>query len=57
MFRSGQTENATPYIALTADLASQGVTDVTVTLSDDAPRQHPKSGKFKHVINMEKESG
>ena len=41
--------------ALTAYLASQSVTDVTVALSDDAPRQHPKSGKFKHVINMEKE--
>ncbi len=42
--------------ALKEYLASQGVTDVTVELSEEAPRQHPKSGKYKHIINMEKES-
>lgn len=33
-------------------LGTQGVAQVTVTLSDDLPRQHPQSGKFKHIINM-----
>ncbi|MDO5541396.1 MAG: AMP-binding protein [Eubacteriales bacterium] len=30
-----------------------GVEDVTVTLSEEIPRQHPISGKFKHIINIE----
>lgn len=33
-------------------LVTQGVTQVTISLSDDPPRQHPQSGKFKHIINM-----
>ena len=34
-------------------LASQGVYHVTVTLSEDPPRQDANSGKFKHIINMQ----
>ncbi len=34
-------------------LATQGITDVTVTLSDTLPQQHHTSGKFKHIINMQ----
>ncbi len=34
-------------------LATQGITEVTITLSDDLPMQNPNSGKFKHVINMQ----
>ena len=33
-------------------LKAQGITHVTITLSEEPPRQHPKSGKFKHIINM-----
>ncbi|MDO4194180.1 MAG: hypothetical protein Q4D24_12815 [Erysipelotrichaceae bacterium] len=33
-------------------LGTQGVSHVTISLSDDPPRQHPQSGKFKHIINM-----
>ena len=29
------------------------VTDVKISLSEDLPRQHPVSGKFKHVMNVE----
>ncbi len=32
-------------------LRTQGVNNVTISLSDDPPRQHPQSGKFKHIIN------
>lgn len=39
--------------AMEAYLAAQGVSHVTVSLSEDLPRQHPKSGKFKHIVNME----
>ncbi|MBR5520738.1 MAG: phenylacetate--CoA ligase family protein [Oscillospiraceae bacterium] len=35
-------------------LCSQGVTSVTVTLTEDLPQQNPDSGKYKHVINMQK---
>ncbi len=35
-------------------LASQGVRHVTVALSPDPPRQDPGSGKFKHIVNMQK---
>ncbi len=38
--------------ALQAYLATQGVTEVTMTLSDEEPQQHPGSGKFKHVMHM-----
>ena len=34
-------------------LKSQGISRVTVTLSDLPPRQHPDSGKFRHVMNMQ----
>ena len=34
-------------------LATQGITDVNVILSDTLPQQHPVSGKFKHVVNMQ----
>lgn len=36
-------------------LASQGVRHVTVALSPDPPRQDPGSGKFKHIVNMQKQ--
>ncbi|WP_303871090.1 phenylacetate--CoA ligase family protein [Acetobacterium wieringae] len=36
---------------LTDFLASHGVTTAEITFSDLAPTQHPKSGKFKHIIN------
>lgn len=42
--------------ALEGYLAAQGVRHVTVTLSEDPPRQHPRSGKFKHVVNMANET-
>ena len=42
--------------ALEGYLAAQGVAHVTVVLSEDPPRQHPKSGKFKHIVNMETEA-
>ncbi len=40
--------------SLTRFLASQGVRQVSIGLSELPPRQHPKSGKFKHVVNMQK---
>ena len=40
--------------ALEGYLASQGVRHVTVALSPDPPRQDPGSGKFKHIVNMQK---
>ncbi|MBQ6592976.1 MAG: phenylacetate--CoA ligase family protein [Solobacterium sp.] len=36
-------------------LASQGVYHVSIELSDEPPRQHPSSGKYKHIVNMQKE--
>lgn len=30
-----------------------GVEDVAVVLSEELPRPHPRSGKFKHIINLE----
>ena len=36
-------------------LASQGVHHVSIELSDEAPQQHPSSGKYKHIVNMQKE--
>lgn len=35
-------------------LLSQNIKHVTITLSDDLPKQNPNSGKYKHVINMNK---
>ena len=34
-------------------LAEQGVRRVSVTLSDEPPRQDPGSGKFKHIVNRQ----
>ncbi len=33
-------------------LRTQGISHVKITLSEETPRQHPLSGKFKHIINM-----
>lgn len=33
-------------------LAQQGIDKVQITLSEEEPKQHPKSGKFKHIINI-----
>lgn len=38
--------------ALKAFLKIHGVMNVEISLSDEQPRQHDKSGKFKHIINM-----
>jgi phenylacetate-coenzyme A ligase PaaK-like adenylate-forming protein len=38
--------------ALKALLSLHGVTDVSVTLSEEEPKQHPGSGKFKHILNI-----
>ena len=35
--------------ALARYLQTQGVADVAITLSPEAPKQHPGSGKFKHI--------
>jgi phenylacetate-coenzyme A ligase PaaK-like adenylate-forming protein len=37
-------------------LASQGIRHVTITLSETSPQQDPNSGKYKHIVNMQKES-
>ena len=37
-------------------LASQGVRHVTISLSGEAPRQDPNSGKFKHIVNRQSRS-
>ncbi len=42
-------------IALEAFLESRGVKSVEVTLSEEEPKQHPTSGKFKHIININSE--
>ena len=34
-------------------LCAYGVTEASLTLSEELPRQHPVSGKFKHVINAD----
>lgn len=39
--------------SLTRFLATQGIEKVTITLSEELPQQNPKSGKFKHIINMQ----
>ncbi len=33
-------------------LASHGIQDVMILLSDETPKQHPESGKYKHIICM-----
>lgn len=38
---------------LTSFLSSHGIEDLTVILSDEIPKQHQESGKFKHVICVE----
>lgn len=38
---------------LEAYLATQNVRDVSVCMSQDSPRQHPESGKFKHIIHVQ----
>lgn len=38
--------------ALKEYLCSQGIENVEISLSGDPPAQHPKSGKFKHIVNM-----
>lgn len=38
--------------ALTAFLSSYGAPQADITLSDELPKQHPISGKFKHIVNM-----
>ncbi len=38
---------------LTAYLASQGVRHATVVLSEEPQRQDPRSGKFKHIVNLQ----
>ena len=39
-------------IALLNYLATQNVLNVTVSMSDELPKQHEKSGKFKHILNL-----
>ncbi len=40
--------------ALKEYLKVQGVSNVNITLAQEMPQQHPDSGKFKHVVNMQK---
>ena len=40
--------------ALQAFLLTQQVTDTEISLSEEPPKQHDKSGKFKHIINLNK---
>lgn len=42
--------------ALFGFLATQGVNNVSLTLSQDAPKQQAGSGKFKHIVQMEPQS-
>ncbi len=39
--------------ALTEYLSMQGVPEISLTLSDELPQQHEKSGKFKHILNLD----
>ncbi|MBQ2801524.1 MAG: phenylacetate--CoA ligase family protein [Lachnospiraceae bacterium] len=32
-------------------MSIQGITELNINLSETIPQQHPKSGKFKHIIN------
>lgn len=47
-------ENA--KLCLTEFLEAQNIRHVTITLSKILPQQHPNSGKFKHIINMQTEA-
>jgi len=38
--------------ALSKFLESHGIKHAEILLSEEEPRQHPKSGKFKHIINL-----
>ncbi|RXE58593.1 phenylacetate--CoA ligase family protein [Acetivibrio mesophilus] len=40
-------------LALTEFLASHDIEHVEISLSKEEPKQHPKSGKFKHIINKQ----
>ena len=51
--REGAFEKASE--ALRELLCVYGITDVAVSLSEELPRQHPVSGKFKHVINVQED--
>lgn len=42
--------------ALRELLSVYGVTGMELSLSDDMPKQHPVSGKFKHVMNVDGDS-
>lgn len=42
--------------ALLGFLATQGVNNVSLTLSQDVPKQQAGSGKFKHIVRMEPQS-
>ena len=35
-------------------LSSQGIRHVAISMSEDLPQQDPNSGKFKHVVNMQR---
>ena len=39
-------------IALLNYLATQNVLNVTISMSDELPKQHETSGKFKHILNL-----
>lgn len=39
--------------ALSVRLGIYGVEDLHISLSEELPKQHPVSGKFKHIINIE----
>jgi hypothetical protein len=38
-------------MALLKFLATHGIDHAEISLSEEEPKQHPQSGKFKHVIN------
>ena len=44
---------ASAQASMKAFLAAQDIRQATISLSRDLPRQHPDSGKFKHIINMQ----
>ena len=48
---SSQAAFAAAQAALTRFFALHGLTNVTVTLSNEPPKQQAGSGKFKHIIN------
>lgn len=42
--------------ALRAQLGIYGVENFDISLSEELPKQHPVSGKFKHIINVNENS-